>query len=170
MHLASQNLHLASQISQSVGHVCSRFLFCGPLVLWAQYVANKYFDTVELKGPRAPIISTKKKNCLQHIGATGGPFCPRLRSFFWQSFWLGASKFHGRLFRATPVVDWWCPNLNILCILKRSITNHSSTYVVSWWPRENKNATKKSKMQGCAARQRLPCIMFSDPHCPWGTN
>ena len=71
---------------------------------WAKYVANKYFDTVELKGPRAPIISTKKKNCLQHIGATGGPFCPRLRSFFWQSFWLGASKFRGRLFRATPVI------------------------------------------------------------------
>ena len=72
-------------------------------LLWAQYVANKYFDTVELKGPRAPIISTKKKKLFATYWGHRRSFLPRLRSFFWQSFWLGASKFHGRLFRATPV-------------------------------------------------------------------
>ena len=65
-------------------------------------VANNYFDAIELKGPRAPIILTKENNCSQHIGGVGGHFCPRLRSFFKTSFWLGPEKFHGGLFRATP--------------------------------------------------------------------
>ena len=49
----------------------------GKDLLHTQYVANKYFDTVELKRPRASIILTKNNNCLQHIGAVGGCFCPR---------------------------------------------------------------------------------------------
>ena len=47
-------------------------------IIHTQYVANKYFDTVELKRPRASIILTKKNNCLQHIGAVGGRFLPSL--------------------------------------------------------------------------------------------
>ena len=34
-------------------------------LLHTQYVANKYFDTVEWKRHRASIILSKKKNCLQ---------------------------------------------------------------------------------------------------------
>ena len=51
-------------------------------LLCTQLVANNYFDTAELLGPRAPIILAKENNCLQHIGRVRARVCPRLGSFF----------------------------------------------------------------------------------------
>ena len=51
-------------------------------LLHTQYVANKYFDTVEWKRHRASIILSKKKNVCNHLRRDILSFCPRLRSFF----------------------------------------------------------------------------------------
>ena len=46
----------------------------------------------------------KKKKMFATIFAEISPlFAPDRRHFLGQSFWLGASKFHGQLFCATPV-------------------------------------------------------------------
>ena len=72
-------------------------------LLHPQYVVNNYFDAVELKGPRAPIILTKENNCSQPIGGVEVIFALVCGRFSSHSFWLGRHAFHGGLFRATAV-------------------------------------------------------------------
>ena len=63
-------------------------------LLWAQYVGNKYFDTVELKGPRAPIISTKKKKMFATYWGHGEVlFAPVCGHFFGSHFGWAPQNF-----------------------------------------------------------------------------
>ena len=73
-------------------------------LLHTQYVANKYFGTVEWKRHRASIILSKKKKMFATIFAEISPlFAPvTVGVIFWGShFGLGASKFHGYTIRYT---------------------------------------------------------------------